>query len=65
MNLLVFMSTIGIAPTAPSWSQPRIFTTAPATSENTQMSTEEFTYLSICAIALLFLVGTFILKRKS
>ena len=58
------MSTIGVAPPAPSWSPP-IFKTAHSTSETTEMSTEELTYLSICAIALLFLVGTFILKRKS
>jgi len=58
------MSTIGVAPPAPSWTPP-IFNTAPSTSETTEMSTEELTYLSICAIALLFLVGTFILKRKS
>ena len=59
------MSTIDVAPKASSWSQPRIFNNAPSTSETTEMSTEELTYLSICAIAVLFLVGTFILKRKS
>ena len=58
------MSTIGVAPPAPSWSPPTFLNT-PSTSENTQMSTEELTYLSICGISILFLVATFILKRKS
>ena len=57
------MSTIGVAPSPSSWSQPIFNQKSPSVSEATEMSTEEWTYLGICAMAILFLIGTFILKR--
>lgn len=59
------MSTINVAPPTSSWSQPIFTQTSPSVSETTELSTEEWTYLSICAIAILFLIGTFVLKRKT
>ena len=61
------MSTIHVAPAASSWTPP-IFNTKggePTPSVTAEISTEELTYLGICVIAILSLIGTFLSKRKS
>jgi len=58
------MSTIAVAPATSSWTAP-IFTPNIKASEPTETSTEELTYLGICVIAVVILIGTFFSKRKS
>ena len=61
------MSTIHIDPATSSWTPPMFSTKggSPLPAETAEISTEEFTYLGICAIAILCFIGTFLSKRKS
>lgn len=60
------MSTIGVSPATSSW-QPIFNNNGDSTSptETTEMTTDEMIYLSVCIVALISFIATFVLKRKS